>query len=86
MDTCSPNPDDSYTYSYQKLEPLGFCLYLKGLDGISTIFKPILYTKESEGDDVAAMFVSKIAWLTNEIYNNSYCRPSPLRLTEIEQE
>ena len=35
---------------------------------------------------MAAMFVSKIAWLTNEIYNNSYCRPSPLRLKEIEQE
>ena len=85
---CSPNPDDSYTCRYQKHEPSGFCLYLKGLDGISTIFKPILYKKESEGegegDDVAAIFVSKLAGLTNKIYNDFYCRPKPLRLTRIQ--
>ena len=86
MNTCSPNPDDSYTYSYQKHETSGFCLYLKGLDGINTISKPILYTKERESDDVAAIFVSKIAWLTNKIYNDFHCRPRPLRLTESEQE
>ena len=86
MNTCSPNPDDSYTYRYQKHEPSGFCLYLKGLDGISTIFKPILYKKESEGegDDVAAIFVSKLAGLTNKIYNDFYCRPKPLKLTRIQ--
>ena len=50
MNTCSPDPNESYTYNYQKYEPTGFCLYLKGLDGINTIFKPILYTKEREGD------------------------------------
>ena len=83
MNTCSPNPDDSYTYSYQKHEPSGFCLYLKGVDGISTIFKPIVYKKESEGDDVAAIFVSKLAGLTNKIYNDFYCRPKPLRLTRF---
>ena len=48
-------------------------------------FKPILYTKEKETDDVAAKFVSKIAWLTNRKYNDYYCRPMPLRLTVREE-
>ena len=29
LQTCQPYPHDSYTYSYQKHEPSGFCLYLK---------------------------------------------------------
>lgn len=37
INTCNPNPNDSFTYSYQKHEPLGFCLYLTGLDGIKKI-------------------------------------------------
>ena len=82
MNTCSPDPNESYTYNYQKHEPSGFCLYLKGLDGINTI----LYTKEREGGDVAEKFVSKIAWLTNRIYNDFYCQPKPLKLTKQEQE
>ena len=86
MSTCSPDPNESYTYNYQKHEPSGFCLYLKGLDGINTKFKPILYTKEREGGDVAEKFVSKIAWLTNRIYNDFYCQPKPLKLTKQEQE
>ena len=84
VNTCKPNPDYSYSYNYQKLEPSGFCLYLKGLDP-NTIFKPTSYTKEKETDDVAAKFVSKIAWLTNRIYNDYYCRPLPLRLTAREE-
>ena len=32
LSTCEPYPHNSYTYSYQKHEPSGFCLYLKGLD------------------------------------------------------
>ena len=31
MSTCSPNPEDSYTYNYQKHEPSGFC-FIKGID------------------------------------------------------
>ena len=29
---------------YQKHEPSGYCLYLKGLDGINDNYKPIVYT------------------------------------------
>ena len=85
ISTCSPDPNQSYSYNYQKHEPSGFCLYLKGLDS-NTKFKPILYTEEREGDDVAEKFVSKISWLTNRIYNDFYCQPKRLKLTKQEQE
>ena len=45
-----------------------------------------LFLKKSEGDDVAAIFVSKLAGLTHKIYNDFYCRPKPLRITKSEQE
>ena len=41
MNTCSPNPKESYTYNYQKHEPSGFCFYIKGIDPNIT-FKPII--------------------------------------------
>ena len=47
LSTCEPNHYDSYTYSCQKHEPSGFCLYLNGLDGINKLFNPIIYTKHS---------------------------------------
>ena len=28
VNTCSPNPEKSYTYNYQKHEPSGFCFYI----------------------------------------------------------
>ena len=94
MSTCSSNSDGSYTYSYQKHEPSGFCLYIniyKGLDGINATFKPIIHTKQlgerSEGEgDIAATFVSKLEGLKHKIYNDFYSRPKPLRLTKSEQE
>ena len=84
VNTCNPNPDYSYSYNYQKHEPSGFCIYIKGLDP-NTTFKPFIYTKEKETDDVAAKFVSKIAWLTNRIYNDYYCKLMSLRLTSREE-
>ena len=83
--TCCPNPEDSYNYNYQKHEPSGFCLYIKGLDAEIT-FKPILYTKTNSADDIPAIFVSKLAKVTNKIYQDFYCRPIPLKLTPAEQE
>ena len=31
MNTCSPNPKESFNYNYQKHEPSGFCFYVKGI-------------------------------------------------------
>ena len=84
MSNCCPNPKKSYSYNYQKHEPSGFCIYIKGLNP-NIKFKPIIYTKEKETDDVAGKFVSKIAWITNRLYNDYYCQPIPLRLTAKEE-
>ena len=67
MNTCSPNPKESYNYNYQKHEPTGFCFYIKGV--VDTIFEPITYTKTKDSDDVAKIFVEKLAKVTNKIYN-----------------
>ena len=82
MNTCSPNPKESYNYNYQKHEPSGFCFYIKGIVGQ---FKPIIYTKKSEDEDVAKVFVEKLTEVTKGIYNDFYRRPKPLILTRTEQ-
>ena len=84
MNTCRPNPKKSYNYNYQKHEPSGFCFYIKGIVPDITI-KPIIYTKTNSDDNVAEIFVNKLAKVTNKIYNDFYQRPIPLRLTRQEQ-
>ena len=83
MNTCSPNPKESYNYNYQKHEPSGFCFYIKGI--VDTVFSPIVYTKNEDSDDVARIFVDKLTKVTNKLYNDFYRRPIPLRLTHAEQ-
>ena len=83
MNTCSPNPKESYNYNYQKHEPSGFCFYIKGI--VDTVFSPIVYTKNEDSDDVARIFVDKLTKVTNKLYNDFYCTPIPLRLTKTEQ-
>ena len=83
MNTCCPNPEDSYTYNYQKHEPSGFCFYIKGI--VPHTFKPNSYTKTNSRDNVPEIFVSKLAKVANHIYNDFYRRPMPLKLTKEEQ-
>ena len=84
MSSCSPNPEDSYSYNYQKHEPSGFCIYVKGI--VDKRIKSITYTKTSEDEDISKIFVEKLVEITKGIYNDFYCRPKPLRLTKEEQE
>ena len=84
INTCSPNPEKSYNYNYQKHEPSGFCFYIKGIDP-SIKFEPIIYTKTKSTNDISKIFVFKLAKVTNKIYNDFYRRPIPLRLTKQEQ-
>ena len=84
MNTCSPNPKESYNYNYQKHEPSGFCFYVKGI--VDKKIKPIIYTKTKEDEDIAKVFVEKLTEVTKGIYNDFYCKPKPLRLTQDEQE
>ena len=83
MNTCCPNPEDSYNYNYQKHEPSGFCLYIKGI--VPNIINPIIYTKKKDTDNIANIFVSKLAKITNKLYNDFYRHPKPLKLTKEEQ-
>ena len=83
MNTCSPNPKESYNFNYQKHEPSGFCFYIKGI--VDKKFKPIIYTKTSEDEDISKVFVDKLREVTKSIYNDFYRRPKPLRLTPTEQ-
>ena len=84
LNTCSPNPEDSYNYNYQKHEPSGFCFYIKSIDP-NTIIKPLIYTKKKSDDNVPEIFVSKLAKVANNIYNDFYCHPKPLKLTKEQQ-
>ena len=79
MSSCCPNPEDSYNYNYQKHEPSGFCFYAKGIAGKR--IKPIIYTKSSEDEDVAKIFVEKLTELTKGIYNDFYCKPKKMVIT-----
>ena len=83
VETCKPNPAGSYTLGYQKHEPSGFCFYIKGI--VPNIFKPICFTKQKESDNVAEIFVSKLAMITRKLYDDFYRHPKPLRLSEEEQ-
>ena len=60
--------------------------YLKPLDGMNKLFNPIIYTKQSDDEDIASIFISKLTTLTNKIYNDYYKRPKQLKLTTQEQE
>ena len=83
MNTCCPNPEDSYNYNYQKHEPSGFCIFIKGV--VDKRIKPITYTKKEEEEDIAKIFVEKISEATSDIYNNFYRRRKPLKITQDEQ-
>ena len=47
MNSCSPNPKDSYNYNYQKHEPSGFCFYVKGI--VDKKITPIILYKKIRG-------------------------------------
>ena len=84
MNSCSPNPKDSYNYNYQKHEPSGFCFYAKGITGKR--IKPTIYTKTSNDEDLAKIFVEKIVELTKGIYNDFYCKPKRLVMNSRTQQ
>ena len=84
MSSCSPNPKDSYNYNYQKHEPSGFCFYAKGIVPGKHI-TPITYTKTSENENIAKIFVKKLEELTKGIYNDFYKKSKRLVMSPREQ-
>ena len=85
INTCQPNPEESFTQIYQKHEPNSFCIYLKTLDGMKSNFKPILYTKKTSDEDVSEKFIECIVKLTHKIYKDYYQKTKPLILSKEEE-
>ena len=77
VNSCQPNPNKSYTQSSQKNEPSGYCLYLKGLDGMEV--------KKTEDEDISKKFMKHVLKLTLMIYQKFYSKPKPLNLTPQEE-
>ncbi|XP_065645294.1 uncharacterized protein LOC136075785 [Hydra vulgaris] len=57
INTCTPNPNDSYTKQYQKHIPSSFCYYIKCYN--QSIYKDrlVTYTANSEDEDIAQIFI-----------------------------
>ena len=76
---------ESYTQGYQKHEPSGYCLYLKALDGMEVNFKPLVYKKKTEDEDISKCFIKHIIKITHQIYQKYYKKPKPYNLTPQEE-
>ena len=85
INSCQPNPNKSFTQGYQKHEPSGYCLFLKGLDGMEIKYKPIAYTKKTDDEDISKKFIKHVLLLTDMIYRKYYSNPKPLKLTPQEE-
>ncbi|XP_065664717.1 uncharacterized protein LOC136086350 [Hydra vulgaris] len=60
INTCTPNPNESYTKQYQKHTPSSFCYYIKFFDESFYQSSPVTFTASSETDDVAQIFVDSL--------------------------
>jgi hypothetical protein len=69
IDTCQPNPANSYTNQYQKHTPSGFSYFIKCYDEKVYSQEPVIYVKQSEDDDVAQVFVNMLEENIKKIYN-----------------
>ena len=84
LDTCKPNPNNSYTLKYQKHEPLSFVYYIKSFD--ESVYKSTLrkYVKENEEDpDPIDVFIN---WLEEDVKIISGLGNEPMKITPEEEE
>ena len=68
IDTCEPNPENSYTKQYQKHTPSSFCYYIKCFDDEVYYQNPVTYTASTENEDVAHIFVNMLEEDVKSIY------------------
>ena len=66
--TCQPDPKESYAKKYQKHELSSFRYYIKYFD--DSVYKedPVVYTKQSEDEAVAQIFVETLEENIRNIY------------------
>ena len=82
IDTCKPNPKDSYTEKIQKHEPVSFCYYITYMNDFYK--KPVLY----KGKNAPAKFIEMITEEMKNIYNNHLAsrQHKPMIITNIEED
>ena len=84
LETCKPDPNKSYTFKYQKHEPLSFVYYIKSFD--ESVYKSTLrkYIKENEEDpDPIDVFLN---WLEEDVKIISELGNEPMKITPEEQQ
>jgi hypothetical protein len=81
--TCQPRPDESCTNKYQKHTPSSFCYYVKCFDDSVYAQQPIVFTAESEDDDVAQIFVDTLEENIKQIYKR-FKFPKNMDFTSID--
>ena len=64
IDSCTPNPEKSYTEKYQKHTPSGFCYYVK-CEGDEYYAEAVVY----KGEDCVQKFCEMIEEEVKEIQN-----------------
>ena len=68
INSCRPDPNKAYTQEYQKHEPSGYCLFLKGCTNDN--YKPIVYTKKSDDENISEKFIKHLKILPHSILEN----------------
>ena len=67
IDSSQPDPDRSFTKAYQKHEPSGFWFHIV-CDGKKS--RPVLYTKQTEGENVAENFVKMLRDEVDQVWSS----------------
>jgi hypothetical protein len=84
IDTCQPNANRSYTQKIMKQVPSSFCFY-----AVSSVtgekFEPVIYTAQSDDDDIGAMFNKALIEYAHMLYNKYEKYPKAMIITDNEQ-
>ncbi|XP_065681443.1 uncharacterized protein LOC136095123 [Hydra vulgaris] len=81
VNTCTPNPNKSYTKQYQRHTPSSFCYYIKCFDESVYKSKTVTFTASSETDDVAQKFIDMLEADIKKIYVTYLKLPKNMKIT-----
>jgi hypothetical protein len=82
INSCQPNPDQSYTQKIMKQAPSSFCLYLVSLTGER--FEPVSYTAQGD-EDIGVMFNMALIEYVQKLYNKYEKHRKAMQITDEEQ-
>jgi len=85
IDTCQPDPSESYSKKYQHHVPSSFCYYIKCFDDEVYNPKLVMYTAQSEDDDVAQKFIDMLEEDIKQIYKEHLKFPKEMKYTKSDE-